>query len=59
MKHVELLVGLPFMREVGCTLDFGGKVVMQFGQWIKVNAMSEVYLKHISSVFHYDLLLVW
>ncbi|KAH1040186.1 hypothetical protein J1N35_041929 [Gossypium stocksii] len=59
MKHSELLVGLLLMGEVGCTSDFRGKVVMQIEQFNRVHAISEVHLKHLSNVLHYDLFLVW
>lgn len=32
MKPVELLLGLPPMREVGCATNFVGQVVMQTGK---------------------------
>ncbi|MBA0755366.1 hypothetical protein Gogos_020767 [Gossypium gossypioides] len=43
MKPIELSVGLPPMREVGCASNFEGKMVMQTGQWDRVNATSEAY----------------
>ncbi|KAH1128782.1 hypothetical protein J1N35_000160 [Gossypium stocksii] len=56
MKPVELSVGLPPKRKVGCALDFGGKMVMQTRQLKQVNATSDVHLKHFGSVFHFNLL---
>ncbi|KAH1121673.1 hypothetical protein J1N35_004833 [Gossypium stocksii] len=59
MLPVELSVGLPHMREVGCASKFGRKVVNQTGQLEKVNATGEVHLKYSANVLHSDLPLAW
>ncbi|KAH1091920.1 hypothetical protein J1N35_019177 [Gossypium stocksii] len=42
MNSVESSMRLPPIREVGCALDFGRKVVMQTGQLKWVNATREL-----------------
>lgn len=59
MKFVESSMGLQPLRVVGCALDFVGKVVMQNGRSNRVNAMRKVNLKHLYSIFHYNLSLAW
>ncbi|MBA0879402.1 hypothetical protein Goshw_000231 [Gossypium schwendimanii] len=41
MNPVDLLVGLPPMRDVGCASNFGGTVMIQNGQLKRVKATSE------------------
>ncbi|KAH1072376.1 hypothetical protein J1N35_024704 [Gossypium stocksii] len=57
MKHVELAVKLPLMREVSCASAFGGKVVMQTGKLGQVNITSE-YISNTLVVF-YILTYLW
>lgn len=51
IKLVELSVRLSPIKEVGCR----GKVVTQIEKLNQVNTTSEVHLKHLFNILHYDL----
>lgn len=55
MNLVKSSMELPPMRKVGYASNFGRKLVMQTGQSKRINAMSEVHFKHLSSVLHFGL----